>query len=1752
MKKKALKLVSVICTIALVISLCPCFNVSAETVLDELTAEKLAVSQIAGNQVPGYIVADLTLPKEGIIWTSSNPDVISNEGVVTRPASEDAAVTLTADDGTTTKDFEFVVISKKTNVAVQESFCYDGLENEGENTDIFLSDAMIANGWVSESEDLGSEIVTDSDGNKSLAFRIGGSGKAVQLLKNVEKGPSGKININFDYKHPTGQTGNVYIVAVLENAAGEKVNAVIMNIGKDNWFAWGYNGKGNSYWTRVIDRTSFQPVSIELDLNELTYTASYGPDGYYGDANYQTSTCTDNLYNYFGGGQITGEYDKLVSLKFWSGGTYVDCFDNIVISTGASVSASAVNFEMLTNQSYKAITKNLDFSKANALIEQMGGTLSWESSDNDILVVSDNTGVISRPAEESAEVTLTATVESGGKTTTKDFTFTVISKKVNVIAQESFNYEGLENPKKDINIFDSMTGWSNSKGTTASQIKTESNGNKYAELGLNAAGGAYIDWEKPVTADKVTLDFDLMLNEADKTWSATYITAILHGTDANGEPVSAQVRLAHIAPDRWMYWGNADNNKDYIRLNEKKMLPASIEIDLANKTVSGSLIGGTQKSYDGEKCTEKMVGYQANDNDVINNEGNTFTSVSLIRIFSNGSRNLDVDNFVLSTEAEEQGEEVDGALKIKVDGSRKQINITSVYDAEHTLTQSFFVRTDTNQHMEYCDQYLTDNNGNITKLWENDNYYRNSYPSDESAPLLINYRYFGGNHSTGCVVLTKAGHGKTLADVGTLWKDSSGNRWVLAEVADANRIKFVWAEPLPKGSFELYTYVDGGAANGTLTRWENDAATSETFNYTGQYGGQLFPIVRNSQQTVVAYNEDGTEVPVDLGTSQVLGAQKVVITDSYDITDPTAVAMSLYNNRPEGGYTEANRPDYTPGETVVAYKQIITILDDGTVLTEFDHEIKQELKMLTYFGIQYYMRNNLGGGVKRLMPGTKAFKATRSIYNHRDSIIEDTSKEYDFDFSVPAQLYRDEKGLAGTQQEHYMFNLPYYKIFDNTVWADENIVPNRVIDYMYDSDNNSDIAYAAGFLPLKDAAPDVRAQNTKVSFDVDGKAKAYPYLINVTSGEKLQPGAKIQGVAYRKFEDADRFDGNASVYSVPYDGKEYYYVDMFENGTVSFAADGATEENVIVSQNVGDAEVTVADGIITVTGDKKDYVEITVYLDGEVPDKPDVPDVPDLPDEPEVNDSDVTITTNDKGTTVKYKLSTMPESKGVTFVAALVSSKTGDVKEINWTVCEDLSLLEGDPKEISVSLTGKETETVKLHYYLCDNLVDLHSLKDFAPAEPDLKTVDAQIGDANVYWIAPNDDYESPSSLRYNIYDDGLLMNETPVSGLNYNVQNLVPGADYHFFVKALDSKNNESDASNMVKGSTYMPSTVTTRIKPKEDEDLVISKDGNLKSGPLASVLDTTLFYYKQDKVGGLNCFSSTACYQGTATGTPNYIRGISYLAFQLNNQVNADNVTYAYEFTYFDQCEETGQDAYLVMTYCTTRGRKDIRVKLTNDRAWKTVKGTFTAEKPLTVIGDGSAQQSQIMFSNSHPWNSNWCEDRPASGSELLYEKLYDEDYTKLYRMTLLPLVNGADETYNKYKKLAGASLTIENPAPGEAATIISGLDCNAKCFNSDSEENQLVEKDGRLAVALGDLNDKLTFTVTDNAVAGKSGNVEVCCFAEKETVVFLNDGSSQKIPANTWTKLRFSQDSVSNREYSITADNELYVSSLRVTAK
>ena len=92
-------------------------DVLAEYLADEIAAREVIEKDAAAISVPESTMVDLTLPTVGstgfttITWSSSNPDVIAEDGTVTRPADQTAEVVLTATitAGETSDTYTFTV-----------------------------------------------------------------------------------------------------------------------------------------------------------------------------------------------------------------------------------------------------------------------------------------------------------------------------------------------------------------------------------------------------------------------------------------------------------------------------------------------------------------------------------------------------------------------------------------------------------------------------------------------------------------------------------------------------------------------------------------------------------------------------------------------------------------------------------------------------------------------------------------------------------------------------------------------------------------------------------------------------------------------------------------------------------------------------------------------------------------------------------------------------------------------------------------------------------------------------------------------------------------------------------------------------------------------------------------------------------------------------------------------------------------------------------------------------------------------------------------------------------------------------------------------------------------------------------------------------------------------------------------------------------------------------------------------------------
>ena len=312
----------------------------------------------------------------------------------------------------------------------------------------------------------------------------------------------------------------------------------------------------------------------------------------------------------------------------------------------------------------------------------------------------------------------------------------------------------------------------------------------------------------------------------------------------------------------------------------------------------------------------------------------------------------------------------------------------------------------------------------------------------------------------------------------------------------------------------------------------------------------------------------------DWSTLNSVRCDRLILDETYDITDPTQMAPRLRANRPDGGYTVS--PDIACGDVVLRYHQTITFMEDGTILTEFDHEFAKAVNAFEYYGYQYYMKNNYGGGVKRYVPDTKAFTANAASYTGRDSFTAGAAKT--FDFSVPHQV------ISGSY-----FDYPQSARPDKTYWADSSKAPNRVVDYMINSDGSTRMAFANGYLPLYDGENDVRSQMTSQTFFYYGSVKAYPIFVKCGT---LSAGTRIHGVSYKKHDNTAESSEKVQAYSVLYGDDIYYYIDVLENSenvSVKLPESFDTSSAMCIDMT-GAPEYRISGNTVTVSGNKKDYI----------------------------------------------------------------------------------------------------------------------------------------------------------------------------------------------------------------------------------------------------------------------------------------------------------------------------------------------------------------------------------------------------------------------------------------------------------------------------------------------------------------------------------------------------------------------------------
>ena len=380
-----------------------------------------------------------------------------------------------------------------------------------------------------------------------------------------------------------------------------------------------------------------------------------------------------------------------------------------------------------------------------------------------------------------------------------------------------------------------------------------------------------------------------------------------------------------------------------------------------------------------------------------------------------------------------------------------------------------------------------------------------AFCTDECSPMVINGEDNGGNHGQPCGISINApAHGKTVGDVGSLWMDDAGLIFTLLRVVSADTLLFLSENIGPS----VTQYAFAKAVTGTLRMVEGALHPDAIVPQRQRGGMQLSPAIRHVQREALCL-KDGCWREIS-GYDE--GCDRAEIREVYEIINPATVAQAIREGRPAGGYTM--QPSLAAGEAMFLHRMTYRIEPDGTILCDFDHQLLQEVQMPYYLGIMHQVKCDLyGGGVWRYIPKVKPFEAQGK----------------QVDFTRPFL----------TNEE----TLPDYVPLTPDTWTNPASPPDRQIDWIRRADGTMAVGFAAGFLPVHDGAPEVRAGNITDACTIVKSCKTYPTFAGGLRAKGNFP--TLRGIAYKKYF-LPTGEG-ASLYTVP-DGRDtYVYMDFYSD-----------------------------------------------------------------------------------------------------------------------------------------------------------------------------------------------------------------------------------------------------------------------------------------------------------------------------------------------------------------------------------------------------------------------------------------------------------------------------------------------------------------------------------------------------------------------------------------------------------------------------
>lgn len=370
--------------------------------------------------------------------------------------------------------------------------------------------------------------------------------------------------------------------------------------------------------------------------------------------------------------------------------------------------------------------------------------------------------------------------------------------------------------------------------------------------------------------------------------------------------------------------------------------------------------------------------------------------------------------------------------------------------------------------------------------------------TDEATPVLVNGCYIGANHGENSAIeVYLPNHGKTVADIGSIWTDEAGIEFTLLRVNDEDYLTFI-SKNIGE-SIEKYLFKK--TITGKLVYKGNGKNAEEIFPYSLRVV-DLRRAVRYKTKKVVAI-KDGKEKTV----SGECECDLAEIREEYEIINPATVADDLRRLRPVDGFLcEQDLAQF--GKPMISCSLIYRIIENGTVLVFFDYNKLMNVDLSKILGVMFQEKLDVyKGGIYRYIPKSLPFE----------------TREGRFDFSNPLPICGQ--------------SFPNSFCITKKFCESKNSPMERCVDYFRDTCGNDKLAFACGFLPLYDGDPKIRSKQVNDIVSLKFTRKHYPSFADGVIN-------RAKGVAYKKYFAPQK--NKASYYFITFDNKTYLYVDIFD------------------------------------------------------------------------------------------------------------------------------------------------------------------------------------------------------------------------------------------------------------------------------------------------------------------------------------------------------------------------------------------------------------------------------------------------------------------------------------------------------------------------------------------------------------------------------------------------------------------------------